>query len=65
MTSDADLDTPLHKCVREGHIEVVRLLLQHKADLSCQNIVSSLPCPYLLSTPLSVLQRAGMGCVLC
>lgn len=45
IKSDADLDTPLHKAVREGHIEIVRLLLTRatKIDLEAPNIAGLTP----------------------
>jgi len=41
VRSEADSDTPMHKAVREGHMQVVVLLLKHRADLA----VSPPPAP--------------------
>jgi hypothetical protein len=39
----ADSDTPIHKAVREGHMELVKLLLRHRADLKSTNIAGLTP----------------------
>mmetsp|Transcript_28598 Transcript_28598/g.92248 ORF Transcript_28598/g.92248 Transcript_28598/m.92248 type:complete len:480 (-) Transcript_28598:24-1463(-) len=43
VSSEVDLDTPLHKAVREGHLEIVKILIANGAKLSLTNIAGLTP----------------------
>ena len=75
MLADASQDgwTPLHRASQNGHLEVVKLLLEHKVDAEVKNTVRLSYTRQALSRTLSLVcvhhvyvgalsYGVGMGC---
>ena len=62
LFSPQDGDTALHYASRNGHLEVVKLLLQCHADVHVKGTVSSYIQNHLTSTIHSLSRKSGNFC---